>query len=167
MEYPLEVFLSTVTGAIVGLCGVFIGSALTTRAQRRHWTRDKQIETCTTIITESTHTQLALLDAWKQRGKPDWTAWNQALAVVWLVNDPEVIEAAASMDRIFWLSSSQINNDQVRGDDDWIRLRNQMEQSRLDFINVARIRIVGFKKGVDQRPVSRPPLSRDITPESK
>lgn len=163
VAYPLVVFLSTVTGAIVGLCGVFMGNTLTTRAQRRHWTRDKQIETCTSIITESTYTQLALLAAWKQGGRLDWTAWNQVLAVVWLVNEPDVIQAAARMDRIFWLSSTQINSGQLQSDEDWIRLRDQMEQARLTFINIARTRIVGFKQSVDQVLVSRPPLSEETT----
>ena len=159
MTSPVVVFLSTITGAIVGLGGVFIGNILTTRAQRRHWTRDKQIETCTSIITESTYMQLALLAAWKQKGSLDWTAWNQALAVVWLVNEPGVIEAAASMDRIFWSAGAQINNSQIKNDEDWIPLRDQMEQARLNFINIARTRIVGFKQSVDQVPVSRPSVS--------
>jgi hypothetical protein len=29
--------------------------------------------------------QLALLRQWKDQDLPDWTAWNQALAMIWLV----------------------------------------------------------------------------------
>jgi hypothetical protein len=155
MAYGLDIAATSI-GATVGICGVLIGSTLTTRAQRRHWTRDRQIEACTTLISESTHMQLTLLRVWKSGEIVDWTAWNQALALVWLMGDSEVIDAAARMDRIFWLCNSQIKDGQLTEEKSWTPMRSQMESSRLDFINIARTKIVGFRNRIAQVPVSRP-----------
>lgn len=152
----LDPFLSTLAGALVGLAGVVLGSTLTTRSQRRHWTRRQQINTCRDVVAQSTETQLALLQLWKSHEQVSWTKWNQSLAIVSLLNDPEIISAAADIDRIFWDCSSRIKNGSLRSDADWKELRDQMEQARLTFINVARQRIVRSKKGITQLPISRP-----------
>ena len=58
--------------------------------------------------------QLALLKQWKHQVRPDWTAWNQALAMIWLVGTPAVREAAKQMDRAFWLCGARIKSRQLR-----------------------------------------------------
>ncbi|WP_171059923.1 hypothetical protein [Streptomyces montanus] len=61
----------------VALVGVLAGSLLTNRAERVHWSRDKQIEACAAIVAESTRIS------------------------------PAVVAAAASMDEVFWGHSDQ------------------------------------------------------------
>jgi hypothetical protein len=49
--------------------------------------------------------QFALLQHWRGGTAADWTACNQALAMIWLVGTPAVRTEARRMDRLFWLSS--------------------------------------------------------------
>jgi hypothetical protein len=104
----LPILASSAGGAAVTLLGVAAGGLLAGRSQMRQWIRDKQISACTAIIEESTQMQLALLRLQRQGHEPDWTAWNQALAVIWLVGIPEVITAAGKMDRVFWINGTRI-----------------------------------------------------------
>lgn len=70
----LPIVASGVSGAVVTLLGVITGGAMTSRGQRRQWNRDKQINTCTAVIQESTRVQLALRQQWKYGRDVDWTA---------------------------------------------------------------------------------------------
>ena len=72
------VLISGASGAVVTLLGVMVGGVVTSRNQRRHWLRDKQIEACADLIRESTAMQLTLRKQWKLRETRDWIAWNQA-----------------------------------------------------------------------------------------
>ncbi|MFD7283555.1 hypothetical protein ACFV80_42840 [Streptomyces sp. NPDC059862] len=83
------------------LIGVLAGSLLTSRADRMHWSRDKQIEACAAIVAESTRIQLALRRAWRHGDAVDWVPWNVALGTIWLVGSPAVVTAAATMDQVF------------------------------------------------------------------
>ena len=47
--------------------------------------------------------QLALRQHWREAAVADWTAWNQALAIIWLVGTPAVRAGARRMDRLFGL----------------------------------------------------------------
>jgi hypothetical protein len=111
------------------------------RSQTRHWIRDKQIGACTALIEESTRMQRALLRQQRGGRKADWTAWNQALAMIWLVGVPDVIDAAATMERVFWSDGTRIKAGQIT-DDEWAAARDRMESARLSFINAARRNIV-------------------------
>ena len=103
--------------------------------------------------------QLALLRQWKRQARPDWTAWNQALAMIWLVGTPAVREAAKQMDRAFWLCGARIKSGQLASEDAWVEERDAMELTRRDFINAARREPVGAREPVSDIPVARPPLT--------
>jgi hypothetical protein len=155
----VAILVSGASGAVVTLVGVVTGGVLGSRSQRRQWLRDKQVDACAVVVQESTTMQLALLRRWKHRDLPDWTAWNQALAMIWLVGTPEVREAAKQMDRVFWLCGARIKSGQLTGEHTWAEQRDAMELSRRDFINAARREPIGRREPVGDVPVARPPLT--------
>jgi hypothetical protein len=85
----LAVLVSAASGVVVTLAGVVTGGLIASRSQRRQWTRDQQAGSCATVIQESVRVQLALREWWRHGQRADWTAWNQALAMIWLVGTPE------------------------------------------------------------------------------
>jgi hypothetical protein len=103
--------------------------------------------------------QLALRQRWCGGASADWTAWNQALAMVWFVGTPAVRAGARRMDRIFWLCSARIQNGHVADEADWAAVRDEMEVARRDFINAARRDVVDTKESADDVPVARPSLA--------
>jgi hypothetical protein len=141
------------------LLGVITGGAIASRAQRRQWNRDKQIDACTVLIQESTRMQLALREQWKYGRDIDWTTWNQALAVMWLVGTPDIIAAARKMDRAFWHCSARIRRGWKPDEGAWATVRDNMESARLEFINVARLKLTESAEPVNEIPVARLPLS--------
>lgn len=155
----LPIVASGVSGAVVTLLGVITGGAMTSRGQRRQWNRDKQIDACTAIVQESTRVQLALRQQWKYGRDVDWTGWNQALALMWLVGVPDVITVAYRMDRTFWHCSARIRRGWKPDEDAWAVVRDEMESSRLDFINSVRRKVIESKDSVGRVPVARPSLS--------
>lgn len=158
----LPIVVSSAGGAAVTLVGVAAGGFIAGRSQTRQWIRDKQIGACTAIIEESTRIQLALLRQQRTGRKVDWTAWNQALAVIWLVGVRDIIDAAGTMDRVFWADGTRIKVGQITCDDAWAEARDRMESARLSFINAARQSLVRFLVPVTDLPVARPPLSELI-----
>jgi len=64
--------VTTTGGVATTLIGVLAGSLLTSRANRMHWSRDKQIEACAAIVAESTRIQLALRPAWRHGDPLHW-----------------------------------------------------------------------------------------------
>lgn len=159
MTASIAILVSGASGAVVTLVGVVTGGVIAGRSQRRQWLRDKQVDACAVVVQESTAMQLALRDQWRHQELPDWTAWNQALAMIWLVGTPAVRTAAKQMDRAFWLCGAQIKNGQLTEEDAWAVLRDAMELSRRDFINAARRDPVGEREQVSDVPVARPPLA--------
>jgi hypothetical protein len=155
----IAILVSGASGAVVTLVGVLTGGVIASRSQRRQWLRDKQVDACAVVVQESTAMQLALLRQWKHQDLPDWTAWNQALAMIWLVGTPAVREAARLMDRAFWLCGARIKSGQLTGQDAWAEQRDALEMSRRDFINAARREPVGARESVSDVPVARPPLT--------
>jgi hypothetical protein len=103
--------------------------------------------------------QLALRQRWRGGALADWTAWNQALAMIWLVGTPAVRAGARRMDRLFWLCSARIKGGQVANETDWATVRDEMEVARRDFINASRREVVHTKESVDDVPVARPSLA--------
>jgi hypothetical protein len=67
----------------------------------------------------------------------DWVSWNEALAVIAIVGDQAIVDAAVQIDASFWPTSSKIDSLGV-GDDEWIALREHIESLPLDFINTSR-----------------------------
>jgi hypothetical protein len=161
MSYWVPIVVSGVSGAVVTLLGVSVGSITTSRSQKQQWIRDKQIEACTTIIEESTRMQLALRRQWKQNVETDWTKWNQALAVIWLVCVQDVINSAKTIDRIFWTYSANVKADAIATEKEWAKARDEMEMARLNFINVTRRSVVRSLASVADPPVARPSISSD------
>lgn len=155
----VAILVSGASGAVVTLVGVVTGGVIASRSQRRQWLRDKQVDACAVIVQESTAMQLALLRQRKHGERLDWTAWNQALAMIWLVGTPGVREAAKQMDRVFWLCGAQIKGGLLTSEDAWAEQRDAMELSRRDFINAARREPVGERQPVGDVPVARPPLT--------
>lgn len=150
--------VTTVGGVAATLIGVLAGSLLTSRADRTHWSRDKQIEACSAIVAESTRIQLALRRAWRHGDPVDWVSWNVALGTVWLVGSPAVVAAAASMDEVFWTHSDQFIQQTATSETAWKEARDRMEGARLNFINAARLHVDPRQDRLAQVPVSRPPL---------
>ena len=103
--------------------------------------------------------QLALRQQWQREEQTDWTAWNQILAMIWLVGTPALQAEARRMDRVFWLCGTRIKRGQITGEAEWAVARDEMEVARRDFINAARREVVDTKAFVDDVPVARPPLS--------
>ena len=155
----IAILVSGASGAVVTLVGVVTGGMLTSRSQRRQWLRDKQVDACAVVVQQSTTMQLALLRQWKHQDRPDWTAWNQALAMIWLVGTPAVRDAAKQMDRAFWICGTWIKRGQLTSEDAWAEQRDALELSRRDFINAARREPVGARELVSDVPVARPPLT--------
>jgi hypothetical protein len=146
------------------LIGVLAGSLLTSRAERVHWSRDKQIEACAAIVAESTRILLALRRAWRDGDPVDWVPWNVALGTIWLVGSPAVVAAAATMDEVFWDHSDQFIQQTAPGEEVWRQARDRMESARLHFINAARLHVDPRHIRLTQVPVSRPPLPHPTDP---
>ncbi|GAA2455795.1 hypothetical protein GCM10010191_88840 [Actinomadura vinacea] len=158
MPFPWEVVVSSAGGAAASLLGVAVGAVLSSRTQRQHWSRDRQIDACKSIIAESTRCQLALRRKWKQNEPIDWTAWNEALASIWLVGPEIVIAAAYRMDELFWVEHGRIKDGEVTNEDVWAAARDAMEEARLEFINAVRDEILRAPGQLDNKPVARPLL---------
>lgn len=150
--------ITTVGGVAAALIGVVAGSLLTSRTNRMHWSRDKQIDACSAIVAESTRIQLALRRAWKHGDAVDWVPWNVALGTIWLVGSPAVVAAAARIDEVFWEYSDQFIQQTASGEQTWSQARDQMEAARLEFINTARLHVDPQHTPLNQAPVARPPL---------
>lgn len=153
------ILISGVSGAVVTLLGVMVGGAVTNRSQRLHWLRDKRIEACAELLRESTSMQIRLHQLWNRGEAADWTAWNQALAMIWLIGTPDVRTEAKRVDRLFWLCRERIKRGQIVGEQAWSEVRDEMELARRDLINAARHEMFSSKDFVDDVPVGRPSLS--------
>jgi hypothetical protein len=158
--------VTTVGGVAAALVGVLAGSLLTSRAERMHWSRDKQIEACAAIVAESTRIQLALRRAWHDGDPVDWVPWNVALGTIWLVGSPAVVAAAATMDEAFWDHSDQFIQQTATSEAAWGLARDRMEAARLHFINAARTHVDPRHVRLTQVPVSRPPLTHPTVPSA-
>ncbi|WP_051741951.1 hypothetical protein [Streptomyces xylophagus] len=157
--------ITTLGGVAAALIGVVAGSLLTSRSERTHWARDKQIAACSAIVAESTRIQLALRRAWKHGDPVDWVPWNVALGTIWLVGSPAVVDAAARVDEVFWDCSDQFIRQVAPDEQSWGQARDRMETARLHFINIARLHIDPQRSRLTQVPVSRPPQPRLADPE--
>jgi hypothetical protein len=142
----------------VTLLGAVTGGAISSRSQRRHWIRDKQVEACAAIVSESTRTQIALRRLWRHSEEVDWNGWNQALSLISLVGTPAAVEAAATMDAAFWRSTDRMKDAGAFDESLWADIVRDLETTRLAFINGVRGDTVGLGARLEHLPVVRPPL---------
>ncbi|WP_146073857.1 hypothetical protein [Amycolatopsis sp. CA-126428] len=154
MPFPLQIATSSAAGALITLIGVFVGSVLSGRTQRRLWNRSKQIDVCADILSESTRVYHAMAAKWR-RGVPiDWVTWNQALAAIWLVGEPEVVEAALSMDKTFWKQNARINRGEMT-EESWAAALDTIDADRLRFANTVRVHVSSIKTRLTAIPTGR------------
>lgn len=142
MSFPWQIATSSAAGALITLVGVFAGAVLTGRAQMRHWSRDKQVAVCAEVVAESIRIQRSLDHRWKEGAQTDWVPWNQALAAVWLLSDSKLVDAAAQIDLALFRVKEDIKAGKIVDNEAWEGTRDQVESARLDFINVARQRVL-------------------------
>ncbi|WP_146087405.1 hypothetical protein [Thermomonospora echinospora] len=156
MDLPWSLIVTTVGAVLTTLLGVLVGGAVTSRSQRRHWSRDRQMEACAQVLRESSNVLIELAAANGQRINPDlvrmerpmaglptlidWRPWNEALAMVNLVADHDIVEAAHAIDMEMWPVHLKIKAGMTR-EGDWFGLRDKIESRRRDFVNVARGRL--------------------------
>jgi hypothetical protein len=153
MSLPWSLIITTTGAVLTTLLGVLVGGVVSNRSQRRHWSRDRQMEACAQVLRESSNVLIGLAAANGQRVNPtpeqrahpvaglpslvDWRPWNEALALVNLVADHRIVEAAHAIDAEIWPVHMKIKAGVLR-DGDWFGLRDEIESRRCEFVNVAR-----------------------------
>ncbi|MGW3351020.1 hypothetical protein ACWDA3_47630 [Nonomuraea rubra] len=155
----LSTALPAVIGMLASLMGVALGAMLTRRVQTLQWSRERLTHACTVIMSESSRIQISLHRYWKSGDRPEWIAWNEALATVSLVAPSELVHAALEIDETFWRTTDEIEAGRVRSAGDWERVRASIERSRLGFANLARSHLAG-RNDVVTRLAARPPLTQ-------
>jgi hypothetical protein len=135
----VAIFFSVVGGIAAALIGVLVGSLLTSRTQTQQWFRDKQVEACADILKESTVIMLQYERSSRkhEREQIDWIPWNSYLALISIVAEQSIVDAAIRIDRSFWEASPVIDSLNA-SNEDWFRIRDEIESCRLAFINTAR-----------------------------
>lgn len=140
--------VTTIGAVLTTLLGVLAGSALSSRSQKRQWSRDRQADACAQVLRESSNVLIEFTRLIRQPVAPapdganvptpmDWRPWNEALAMIDLVANHEIVEAAQAIDAQMWPVHQQLK----RGwspDGGWLTLREPIEARRQDFANIAR-----------------------------
>jgi len=155
---------------IATLLGTYLGGRVANNSQRKHYRLAGQSEACASLLKEYSRVYLQLLSAARQSDrKPesettkwvDWAPWNQAISVVNLTCNSEIVQAAHGLDAAFWevsLALMQGKLDQQR----WHNWAALPENAKLKFTNVVRSQL-----GYAQQPLSklsgRPPLPQATT----
>jgi hypothetical protein len=144
----VTIIITSIGAVLTTLLGVCAGSVLSNRSQQRQWSRDRQAEACAQVLRESSNVLIELSRMTRQRVHPapdgtrvptpmDWKAWNEALAMVALVADDEIVKAAQAIDAQMWPVHNQIKRAWIPGGG-WFMLRDSIEARRKDFVNIAR-----------------------------
>ncbi|MGP4030056.1 hypothetical protein [Actinomadura sp. 3N407] len=164
MAATWSLIITTAGAVATTLLGVIVGGLVSSRAQARHWTRDREMEACALLLRESSNILIELAAMNGRRVNPragevrpvsgqsseiDWRPWNEALAMVNLIANDQIVEAAHVLDAEIWPVHLKIKAEMLQGDD-WFPLRDQIEQRRREFINVARRQL-----GATGRPLHR------------
>lgn len=145
----LDVLLPAAAGVVATLVVVVLGGVLTRRQQVEAWSRDRSVGA--SIVRESTRIQLCLERVYAGRGATlDWTPWNESLAILHLVGHPETVAAVQKMDEAFWRYGEAIKHDNDGSYEAWEALRDPIEATRLEFINIARHHLL-----MGKQPLSR------------
>lgn len=84
-----------------------------------------------------------------------WRPWNEALAVIDLVADHEIVEAAHAIDAEIWRVHQQVKRGWVPHGE-WLAVRDPVEARRQDFVNIARTRLAATGPPL-RRLTGRPP----------
>jgi hypothetical protein len=140
--------VTSIGAVLTTLVGILVGSILGNRSQQRQWSRDRQADACAQVLRESSNVMIELgkqsskrIEAAPDRisvpSQIDWRPWNEALAMVALLANHDIVEAAIAIDAEFWPAHVQIKRGWT-SDGDWPKLRSHIETRREDFVNVAR-----------------------------
>jgi hypothetical protein len=144
----MAVIVTSLGAAFTTLLGVLVGSALSSRSEQRHWSRDRQADACAQVLRESSNVLIEFARLWREPMDPspdganvptpmDWRPWNEALAMVSLVGGYEIVEAAVAIDVQMWPVHQQIKRGWAP-EGGWPSLRDPIEARRQDFVNIAR-----------------------------
>ncbi|MGH4034096.1 hypothetical protein ACQB60_34800 [Actinomycetota bacterium Odt1-20B] len=139
MSSLLSLLAATTAAALSTLVGVFAGSAVSRRSQDRHWAREQQAAACAGVLRESTIVLMELGSSNASRSV-DWRPWNEALSMVNLVADRDVVEAVHALDEQFWRAFIAVNRG-PNPSESWLTLRSRVEAAQRDFVAVARQRL--------------------------
>ncbi|MFI1401154.1 hypothetical protein [Streptomyces sp. NPDC020681] len=142
-------FIATTGSAVLTtLLGVAAGSFVSSRAQRGQRSWERQTDACAQVLRESAAILVALARlSEERRAQPpgtgseiDWRPWNDALAMVSLVADHDIAEAAHAIDEQIWRSHRALVRDRsTQGQ--WFALRDDIEDRRRSFTEIARRRL--------------------------
>ena len=144
----MSLIITTAGAVLTTLLGVFVGSGLGSRSQQSQWSRDRQADACADVLRESSNILIELNRMTRQPIQlapdgacvptpMDWRAWNEALAMIALVADHDIVEAAQAIDAQIWPVHQQIKRGWVP-DGGWFGLRDLIEDRRENFVNLAR-----------------------------
>jgi hypothetical protein len=138
---------TTGSAVLTTLLGVVAGSYVSGRTQRVQRSWDRQTDACAQVLRESAAILVALAQVAKERSRSpgavsdvDWRPWNDALAMVSLVAEHDIAQAAHAIDEQIWRSHIAL----VRGvstPDRWFALRGAVEDRRQLFTEIARRRL--------------------------
>ncbi|MFC5145710.1 hypothetical protein [Streptomyces aureoversilis] len=144
--------LAAPAGAVATtLVGVFAGSVVSRRAQDRHWAREQLATACARLLRESTVVLVTLGMAEAARPSSvsqgvvhqtniEWRPWNEAMSMVSLVADKDIVEAAHVLDEKMWRLHTRIKRG-LTLEESWFVLRSSVESAQNDFIVAARRRL--------------------------
>jgi hypothetical protein len=144
----MTVIVTSIGAVLATLLGVLAGSILSSRSQRRQWSRDRQADACAHVLRESSNIVIELArltwhppdpapDGLSVPTSMDWKAWNEALAMISLVGDHRIVEAAQAIDAQIWPVHQQIKRGWSPAGG-WPQMREPIDARRQDFVNIAR-----------------------------
>jgi hypothetical protein len=150
-QWAMTLIVTTIGAVSTTLLGVLAGSILSSRSQKRQWSRDRQADACAQVLRESSNVLIEFNRLTRQPVEPaadgatvptpmDWKPWNEALAMIVLVADHEIVEAAQAIDAQIWPVHQQIKRGWIPAGG-WLKLRDAIEARRERFVNVARKRL--------------------------
>lgn len=147
MNADLGLLVTTGSAVLTTLLGVVAGSYVSSRTQRVQRSWDRQTDACAQVLRESAAILVALARVAKEAARSpgavsdvDWRPWNDALAMVSLVADHDVAEAAHAIDEQIWRAHLTL----ARGPstaERWFALRDEVEGRRRLFTVIARRRL--------------------------
>jgi hypothetical protein len=144
----MGLIVTAIGATVTTLLGVVVGSALSNRSQSRQWSRDRHADACALVLRESSSMMMELASLSRRPVEPvpdgiyvpnslDWKPWNEAIAMISLVADHEIVNAAHAIDAEFWRAHLQLRRGWL-GEGGWPALRDPIEARRQDFINTSR-----------------------------
>lgn len=156
MTVPLSVIVSSIAAVLATVTGVVLGSRLGSRSQASQWARAARLEACSDVLRTYSAVYDNLSSACRRGTQPefDWTLWNQAIALLSLVESRAVMDSALQLDEAIWRVDHEIELGRT-GLQEWLVLRELLEHSRVEFVNAVR-RELGSSKEQLLRVIGRP-----------